>query len=88
MSSVRGISAPEQTRWLRPGQARRRPGNENGNEEGECWGAFRWCSIQLLLPTGASPTESDGVGHFVRNSLLPVLLEARFRRVYLGGAHN
>jgi hypothetical protein len=33
---------------------------EKGNEEGECEeGAFRWCSIQLLLPTGASPTESD-----------------------------
>ncbi len=62
MSAVRGINAREQTRWLRPGQARRRPGNENGNEEGEFEGAFRMCSIQLLLPTGTSPTESNGEG--------------------------
>jgi hypothetical protein len=46
---------------------------------------FCWCSIQLLLPTGTSPTESDGAGCIV---LISHLLGSRFRRVYLGGARN
>ncbi len=35
------------------------------------WGAFRMCSIQLWLPTGASPTESNEACCVLRISHLP-----------------
>jgi hypothetical protein len=39
-------------------------------KRGSVRGAFWMCSFQLLLPAGASPTESDGSGCFVLISYL------------------